>query len=369
MDFTFTDEQQMLRDSVSAFLNRSYDFDARQKIVKGSEGWSRDVWSQLAELGLLALPVPEEAGGLGGGPVELVAIAEPFGAHLLAEPYAANALMVAPLLAAAEGNDMASDWLEKVVSGEALGALAYEEGHGTADPSHILTKAERRGEGFVINGEKRLVIGGRDADLLLVVALLDEQPAVFTVAPSADGVTLTDYATIDGRRAANIRFDAVELPGDALLLDNASQALQSMLDLAMLGLCAESVGAMGALMKQTAEYAMTRKQFGVPIATFQAVAHRLADMKIAYSKARATLLYIAALMEGGRETRRDMAILKGQTGKLGRMVGEAAIQTHGGVGMTDELSVGHLHKRILANDAMLGGSEYHLRVLGNLAAA
>ena len=187
-------------------------------------------------------------------------------------------------------------------------------------------------------------------------------------------VRLKDITAVRGPRESRVVGYGlvVGLQGTGDSLRNSvftEQSLQSMLDLAMLGLCAESVGAMGALMKQTAEYAMTRKQFGVPIATFHAVAHRLADMKIAYSKARATLLYTAALMESGRETRRDMAILKGQTGKLGRMVGEAAIQAHGGVGMTDELSIGHLHKRILANDAMLGGSEYHLRVLGNLAAA
>ncbi len=368
MDFNFTDEQRMLRDSVSNFLVRHYDFDSRQKIVRSDAGWSREIWQQLAELGLLALPVAEDAGGLGGSAVDLIAIAEPFGAHLLAEPYCANALLVAPLLAHAQ-NAGAGDWLEKIMAGEALGAFAYEEGHGTPDLSQIGCIAVRDGDGFTVTGEKRLVTGGGEADILLVVAQLDGRPCVLLAQPDAAGITITEYPTIDGRRAANIVFDGAQLAADALLIADAEDKVRAAIDMAMLALCAECVGAMGGLMRQTAEYAATRKQFGVPIGTFQSVAHRIADMKMAYTRARATLLYTAALLEAGRATRRDMAILKGQIGKLGRQVGESAIQTHGGVGMTDELSIGHLHKRILANDALFGAGEYHLRVLGNLAAA
>jgi alkylation response protein AidB-like acyl-CoA dehydrogenase len=362
MDFTFTGEQQMLRDSVSSFLQRGYDFDARNRIVRSGDGWSREVWNQLAEIGLLALPVAEEAGGLGGAAPDLVAIAEPFGAHLLAEPFLATALLAAPLLArTGDGR------LDELMGGTAIAALAYEEGHGTADPSQIAMTARREGGGFVLDGEKRMVLGGGDADLLLVVARLEGRLALFALDPAQDGVTLTGYQTIDGRRAANVLFEAVILPSAALLSSDIEPALRQVLDTAILALCAESVGAMGELLARTADYAATRKQFGVPIVTFQAVAHRLADMKIAYSKARATLLYTAALMEAGHASQRDMAILKGQTGKLGRQVGESAIQTHGGVGMTDELAVSHLHKRILANDALLGGSEYHLRKVGSLS--
>ncbi|MBX7539784.1 acyl-CoA dehydrogenase family protein [Qipengyuania sphaerica] len=365
MDFSFTDEQQMLRDSVSSFLQRSYDFDARSKIVRSAEGWSRAIWEQIAEIGLLALPVAEDAGGLGGTAPDLVAVAEPFGAHLLAEPFIAT-LLAAPLLASVE-----DERLEGIMEGSKLAALAYEEGHGTADPSHIAMTAHRDGERFMLDGEKRMVLAGGDADLLLVVARLEDRLedrlALFSLSPDSDGITIKGYQTIDGRRAANIRFSGVQVEKDDLLANDIEDALRKALDTAILALCAESVGAMGELLSRTAEYASTRKQFGVPIATFQAVAHRLADMKIAYTKARATLLYTAALMEAGHATERDMAILKGQTGKLGREVGEAAIQTHGGVGMTDELAVSHLHKRILANDALLGSSEYHLRKVGNLS--
>lgn len=368
MDFTFSDEQQMLRDSVSAYLLKNYDFDRRNAIVRSDAGWSREVWQQFAELGLLALPFAEDRGGLGGSMADLVAIAEPFGAHLLAEPYLASILLGGAALAQAGDGCEAGGWPGKVVAGEATAALAYEEGPGTPDPAMVSLAIGRSGAGATLDGEKRMVLGGGDADVLVVVGRREDgKLALVAVDPAAHGVAITPYATLDGRRAANIRFDNVAVATDAVLLEDAEEALRSILDRAILALCAESVGAMGALLRQTAEYAGTRKQFGVPIGSFQVVAHRLADMKIAYTKARATLLYTTALLDAGRATQKDIAILKGQTGKLGRALGEAAIQTHGGVGMTDELSVSHLHKRILASDALLGNAEYHLRKVGVLA--
>ena len=371
MDFTFSDEQQMLRDSVSAYLLKNYDFDKRRAIVGSDDGWSREAWAQFAELGLLALPFDEDSGGLGGGMAELVAIAEPFGAHLLAEPYLASVMLGGAALATGE-SDASSQWLEKVMGGEAIAALACEEGNGTPDPSLVAMRAERADGRLSLSGEKRMVLAGGDADVLVVVARTsgeagdDDGLALLLVDPAAPGVSITGYTTIDGRRAANVAFDNVQLGDDALVLENAASALRPILDRAILTLCAESVGAMGALLSQTGEYAMTRKQFGVPIGSFQSIAHRLADMKMAYTKARATLLYTTALLDAGQAGAKDIAILKGQVGKLGRLVGESAIQTHGGVGMTDELSISHLHKRVLANDALLGNSEYHLRKVGTL---
>ena len=201
-----------------------------------------------------------------------------------------------------------------------------------------------------------------DAQALVVVARMGEggAPALFLVEAGVEGMEARSYPTIDGRSAANISFDGVR----AVALTGADQYLDRILANAIIVQCAEAVGAMGALVSLTSEYAMTRKQFGMPIAGFQAVAHRLADMKIAYNKARATLLYTAALAESGATGTRDIAILKGQTGKLGRAIGEAAIQTHGGVGMTDELSVSHYHKHLLACDAMFGDYNYYFRKVG-----
>ena len=361
MDFGFTDEQGMLRDGVGKFLEKSYDFDTRQKLVRSDEPWSRSAWEQFAEFGLLALPFAEEQGGLGGSISDCVAFAELFGKHLVVEPYV-SAVMLAGGALAADGGEMAQGWLEKLVAGEAMLAFAYEEGHGTAAPDLVTMVAEPQGDGFALTGEKRLVLAGAEADALVVVARrgTDGPVSLFLVEQDAGGIEARSYTTIDGRSAANIRFDAVA----ARELAGAVDALDGILARAIIVQSAEAVGAMGALVAMTSEYAMTRKQFGVPIGTFQAVAHRLADMKIAYTKARATMIYTAALSESGAATARDIAILKGQVGKLGKAVGEAAIQTHGGVGMTDELSVSHYHKRLLAYDAQMGDHGYHFRVIG-----
>lgn len=362
MDFSFTEEQQMLRDALGRYLEKSYDFDARQKVVRGEAPWSSDAWAQYAEFGLLMLPFSEEKGGLGGSISDCVAVSELLGKHLTVEPWSHTILLAGAALEASEG-DLASSWLEQLIGGDAIVAFAYEEGAGTPSPDQIAMSATSEGDKFRLSGEKRLVIAGCEADAIVVIAREGEGGplGMFLVESGAAGLDTRSYLTIDGMSAANLRFNgvsAVRLRGDA------SEEIWRIVASAMTVQCAESVGAMGALLALTGEYASTRKQFGVPIASFQAVAHRLADMKIAYTKARATTIYTTALVESGRATRRDISIMKGQVGKLGRALGEAAIQTHGGVGMTDELSVSHYHKRILALDAQLGSSEYHLRTLG-----
>jgi len=360
MDFNYTDEQQMLRDSIGKYLEKSYDFDRRQKLVRSDAAWSEEAWQQFAELGLLALPFAEEQGGLGGSISDCVAFAELFGKHLVIEPYT-SAVMLAGAALAASAHPAARDLLGKVMGGEAVVAFAFEEGNGTPSPAHIAMTAVAEGAGPVLSGVKRLVVAGAEAQALVVAARSEEgAPALFLVEGGAAGLEMRAYRTIDGRSAADIRFEAVK----ATALDLPAQALDDILARAIIVQCAEAVGAMGALCAITADYAMTRKQFGVPIATFQAVAHRLADMKIAYSKAHASLLYTTALAQSGAATQRDIAILKAQTGKLGRAIGEAAIQTHGGVGTTDELSVSHYHKRLIACDTMFGDHAYHFRKIG-----
>ena len=361
MDFNFTEEQQMLCDSVGRFLQNDYDFDARQKLVRSDAPWSPEVWQQLAEFGLLALPFGEEQGGLGGSITDCVAIAELFGKHLMIEPYTA-AIMLAGAALATSSDAAVRSLLETLIAGEAVVAFAYEEGHGTPASELVTLVAQTGGAGYTLSGEKRLVVAGAHAQALVVVARKGEGGplALFLVEGGSEGLEARAYATIDGRSAANIRFDSVP----AVELVGADQALDRILAHAIIVQCAEAVGAMGALLAITAEYAMTRKQFGAAIGTFQAVAHRLADMKVAYSKARATLIYTTALAESGAAGPRDIAILKAQTGKLGRAIGEAAIQTHGGVGTTDELSVSHYHKRLLACDAMFGDHNFHFRKVG-----
>lgn len=357
MDFSFTDEQQMLRDGVARYLEKDYHFDARQKVVRGEAPWSAEAWRQYAEFGLLALPIAEDAGGLGGSISDCVAVAELFGKHLVVEPYLGSVMLAGAALAASE---IGRDRLGRIMAGEAIAAFAFEEGKGTPSLDHIAMVASADGDGFTVSGEKRLVLAGQQADVLVVAARNGEKGPVGLFLVEKDGVTATDFITIDGCSAAHLAFGSAP----ATLLTDDRAIIDSILSHAVIVQCAEAVGAMQALLAITADYAMTRKQFGTPIGAFQVVAHRLADMKIACTKARATLLYTTALAEAGQVGPRELATLKGQTGKLGRMVGEAAIQTHGGVGMTDELSVSHYHKRLLTLDARFGSHEYHLRTLG-----
>ncbi|MEL6737852.1 MAG: acyl-CoA dehydrogenase [Pseudomonadota bacterium] len=368
MDFAFSQEQDMLRESVSRYLEKNYDFDTRQALVRSDDAWSDEVWNQFAELGLLALPFSEDNGGLGGSIADCVAFAASFGKHLVVEPYA-YAIMLAGAALEASDNDSAGEWIEKLASGTSIVAFAYEEGAGTSTPDMIRTTATPDGDGFTITGEKRLVIAGAQADAIIVVARVGERGPVglFMVDKEAPGVSITSYDTIDGRSAAKIGFKDVKVDASGVLLKDASSALEGILVGAIIVQSAEAVGAMEALLATTTEYAMTRKQFDKPIIMFQAVAHRLSDMKIAYTKALSTLTFTTALANSGAATLRDIAVLKGQLGVLGRSIGEAAIQTHGGVGMTDELNVSHYHKRLLAYDAQLGDHAYHLRTIGKAA--
>ncbi|GAB2827925.1 acyl-CoA dehydrogenase family protein [Actinocorallia aurea] len=370
MDFTFTDEQTMLRESVGRYLAKNYAFEARQALVASERPHSDEAWQAFADFGLLALPFPEAVDGLGGSIVDVVSVGELFGEYLVVEPYVSSVLLAGRALAEAGDHPQAKQWLGRIMAGEALAAFAHEEGAGTADPSLVALRATASDGGYRLDGEKRLVLGGANADVLVVTARVAGGPggseglALLVVEPGAPGIRITPFKTIDGRSAAHLAFDGVEVPADGCLSTDAHGVIDRTLADAVIALSAEAVGAMTVLLRQTADYAVTRRQFGVPIGTFQTVAHRLADMKIAHTKARATLLYTAALAESGRVTRREVSILKAQVARLGRTLGEAAIQTHGGIGMTDELAIGHYVKRILAVDALFGNADYHYRVVG-----
>lgn len=370
MDFTFTDDQATLRDSVERHLARNYSFDVRQAHVRSSDPLSVGVWKGFSDLGLLELPFPESVGGLGGSIVDLVAISEPFGENLLVEPYLPSILLAGRALAAAPEQPVAGQWLGRLMSGEALGALAHEEGRGTAELSQVGTRCRPAGEGYRLDGHKRLVLSGADADVLVVTARETGEPGdpaglvLLAVEAGTEGVQVTPFRTVDGRRAAHIDFNSVKVPVDHVVSRDPHAALSVTLRDAVIVLAAEAVGAMSVLLRSTSEYATTRHQFGAPLASFQAVAHRLADMKIAHTKARATLMYTAALAEADIAAPRDISLLKAQVGRLGRAMGEAAVQLHGGVGTTDELAIGHYLKRLLTIDALFGDSDFHLRSVG-----
>jgi alkylation response protein AidB-like acyl-CoA dehydrogenase len=366
MDFDFTEEQTLLRQSLAGYLEKNYSFEQRQAIVRSDRPFSADVWAALGEFGLLGLPLPEDVGGSGGSAADLVAVGEVLGEHLVVEPYLSSVVLAGRALAAVGDSSAARTWLQRIATGDALAAFAHEEGRGTPDPAQVALHCSREGDGFRLDGEKHVVLGGAEADVLVVTARLEGAggPALLVVESGAPGLRRTPFPTVDGRSAAHVVFDGVVVPAENCLAPDASAALADVLSGAVLALAAEGVGAMGALLRLTGAYAATRTQFGVAIVTFQAVAHRLADMKMACLQARATLLHTAALAEAGRATPRDLSVLKAQVGRLGRLVGEAAVQIHGGVGMTDELSIGHYLKRLLVLDALFGDSEHHYRLVG-----
>lgn len=361
MDLTFSSEQEMLADSVGRYLEQERDLRARQAQLADGVTVSEKIWHHLADQGLLALPRSEAVGGLGGSIVDVVAIAMRFGAALLTEPYLATVILAGAALEAACGDD-APAILGRIASGETIVAFGHEEAVSGVAVGDLSTVASDVDGGYVLNGRKPVVLGGGDAELLIVSVLYEGSPGLFLVDPAAAGVTIESFVTIDGRGAARVTLDAAAA---TLLMLDAGDVIDDIVRDATIYLAAETVGAMDTLFEMTATYAMTRKQFGTPIASFQTVAHRLADMKIALTKARASLIYVTALREADRVTARDISQLKAQTGRLGRSLAEAAVQTHGGVGMTDELAVGHLLKRVLANDALFGDAELHLRRLGS----
>jgi len=375
MDLNFTDEQIMLRDNIDKYLSRNGDFDARQSIVSGEQSFNPQIWRDWAEMGLFALPFSQEQGGLGGTIVDSVAICEIFGKHIAIEPYISSIILGGGALALARDDGPLHSHLEAIISGAEIAAFAHEEGKGTAHSAMTAMAATLTDDTVTLNGEKRYVLGAQDADIMAVTARTSGQPGeeegltLMALDPRQEGVSMQGFDTVDGRRAAHVRFHNVAVPDDQILGQPgmAYPMIERLIVQAILTLSAEAVGAMGALMSITSTYGETRKQFGTPIASFQAVKHRLADMYIAHQKARATLLYTSALVEAGTHDPKDISVLKGQIGKLGRAVGEAAVQTHGGVGMTDELNVGHYFKRLLAIDAMFGNAAYHLRNVGRAA--
>ncbi|HVX69429.1 MAG TPA: acyl-CoA dehydrogenase family protein [Mycobacteriales bacterium] len=364
MDLNFTDEQRLLADSTTRFLEQTRDFHARRAQLAEGVTLSSAVWGHLAGQGLLALPRSEAAGGPGGSIVDLVAIAMRFGASLLTEPYLATVVLAGAALEAA-GGDEARTLLTRIATGEAVVGFAHEEAVSGAPVGQIETTAIGKHGGYVLSGLKPFVLAGGDAEELVVSARHDDGIALFLVDAATAGIMIEKFVTVDGRGAGRVRFDDVHVPQAALLARDATSLIDDVVADALLYLAAESVGAMDALFRMTSSYAATRQQFGVPIGSFQTIAHRLADMKIALTKAHASLIYVTALREAGQAGPADLSVLKAQTGRLGRTLAEAAVQTHGGVGMTDELAVGHLLKRILANDSLFGDAELHLRLLGS----
>jgi len=354
MDFEFSEDQQALRDAVQRWVDGDYSFEQRRKIVREG-GFSRAAWDGIAGLGLLGLAVPEEHGGSGLGPVEAMVVMEELGRGIVMEPFA-QAGLIAPAVLAHAPVEMQAQWLPKIAGGEALIVLAHQE----RGARYALDKIECRFEGGKLMGAKSLVPAGDVADAFIVPAMSAEGIVLCLVQRSAKGVSTRAYSLQDGSRAAEVSLAAT--PAELIVsADQGLAVLERAVDIGIAALCAEAVGAMDKLVLLTAEYLNTRKQFGVVIASFQALRHRMADVKMQLELARSMSYYATLKLNSpAPERRRALSQAKLQLGQSMRFVGQQCTQLHGGIGVTDEYIGSHYFKRLTTMEMQFGDSLHHL---------
>ena len=377
MDFNFTEEQTMIRDSLARLIKDQYDFDTRRKVVASKEGWRPKMWAQFAELGLLAAPFSEEDGGLGGGPIDAMVVMEEFGKGLVVEPFLQTVVVGGGFLKRAAAGQKA-EHLAPMIAGERVFAFAYAEPKGRYNLADLETTAKKDGAGWTISGHKAVVVGAPWASHLIVTARTAGGRrdtggiGVFIVARDAKGVTTRDYPTVDGRRASEVHFDNVAVGADAVIGDaeNGLPLIERVTDEAIAALCAEACGAMKVAQTMTVEYSRQRKQFGTPIGKFQVLQHKMVDMFMEAEQS-VSMTYMATLkLDEDDVTRKKAAsAAKVRIGQAGRFVGQNAIQIHGGNGMTDEYAIGHYFKRLTIIDSELGNVDHHLKRYTDLSAA
>lgn len=366
MDIQFTEEQELLRSSVQRMLRDQYSFEARRKIVASEDGWSRRQWGAFAELGLLAAPFSEESGGLGGGPLSTMIVAQEFGRHLVVEPYVETVVLAGGLIEHAGTKEQKQAFIPDIIAGQKIWALAWTEKISRFDLANVATTARREGDDYMLSGEKTAVIAAPWADYLIVSARTkgtrDDRGGVslFVVDARAANLDLRSFKTIDGRRAAEITFRDVR--GELLGSEGEGVALlEACRDRAIGALCAEAVGAMAELNSATLEYSKARKQFGVTIGSFQVLQHRMVDMFIAHQEALSLMQHLnLSLGVGESGISRLASGAKSKVGYAGKFIADQAVQLHGGMGMTDELNVGHYFKRISSINIQFGDPAHHL---------
>ena len=374
MDFDLTDEQRLLKESVDRLVADRYGFEDRRRYAQEPEGFSRALWEQYAELGLLGLPFAEEHGGFGGGAVETMIVMEAFGRALALEPYLATVILGGGFLRHGASEAQRAELIPRIAAGELTLAFAHTERQSRHDLFDVLTTAKRDGSGYVLEGEKGVVVHGDSAQTLVVTARTAGATARPPTASRSSSSTRTPPGCRGGatrrrtgsaprrsrsRMSASAQEAVIGPPDDALPL------VERVVDEAIAALCAEAVGAMGEMHRLTIEYLKTRKQFGVPIGSFQALQHRGADMFVALEQARSMAMFatMMAQEDNAAERRKAASAAKVQIGRSGRFIGQQAVQLHGGVGMTMEFSVGHYFKRVTMIDTLFGDADHHLALV------
>lgn len=362
MDFSLSEFQGMLADSVGKFVDNEYSFARRMANADSSTGYGEDTWASFCELGWTALPFPEADGGLDGGPLETMLLMQQFGRGLVVEPYLANIVLAGGVLCRAANAAQKARWLQPIIAGDLQAALAIAEPQNRYDHAAVETRAVRDGDTWVIDGKKSVVFNGGNADLFVIPAESDGI-SLFAVASDTPGIDVQRYRTVDGSTAADITLSGVRVD-DGALLGAAGEGLatfDAVIDDAILAVAAEAVGIMQALTDKTVEYCKNRVQFGVPIGSFQALQHRMVDMLTASEQSYSLLLWATmACADRTDEAKRAVSAIKYQVGTAGKLVGQEAIQLHGGMGMSWEVDVGHYFKRLTVIGQILGNADWHL---------
>jgi pimeloyl-CoA dehydrogenase small subunit len=368
MDFSFTDEQSMLRDTVASYLADNYSFDQRRAVVSKEPGWNPVVWKAFAEeLGILGAPFAEDLGGLGGGAIENMVVMEEFGKALVVEPYLQTVVVAGGFLKHS-GHPQAAELIGRIIAGEAIFAFAQAEPQSRYNLADVATTAKKEGGGWVLNGHKAVVVGAPFANHLIVTARTagGQRDAhgisSFIVPKSAPGVTARDYPTVDGARASEVFLENVKVGAEALIGPEGQglPLIEKVVDEAIAATCAEACGVLRRLHEGTVEYTRQRKQFGVPISSFQVLQHRMVDMFIQLEQS-VSMTYMANIkLADDAERAKAVAAAKVQIGKACKFVGQNAIQLHGGMGMTDEMAIGHYFKRATLIESAFGNTDHHL---------
>ena len=376
MNFDYNEEQHLLAESIRRFVAKDYDFDARKKIIASQDGYSRDVWATFAEIGLLGLPFAPDFGGFGGSAVEMMSVMEAIGDALIVEPYLSTVGLGAQFVARAGTAAQKERILPAVVAGQLKLAVAQTEPGARYNLARVSVRATKRNGGYVIDGDKCVVSDGPCADQLVVSArtaggTTDAQGiSLFLVEANVQSVALNSYQTLDGRRAADISFKGVTVPADALI-GNEGEALtliEHVTDYATALLCAEAIGAIKYANDATLEYLKTRRQFGVPLGTFQALQHRMVDMVISYEQAKSMASLACASVDSVHDSAERKQIVSAAKIKIAdacRHISQEAIQLHGGIGMSDELKVSHTFRRLTMIAQQFGDAEHHLERFAN----
>ena len=369
MDFSISEEQSMLVDSVSKFIENDYDFERRQKIAASESGFSMKLWQTYAELGWTAVPFAEVDGGLGGGPVELMLMMEQFGHGLIVEPYLANVVLAGGVLRRLASAEQKARWLAPMIEGNLQTALAFAEPQARFNIADIRTSAKTNGDGFVLNGDKNFVLNGGSAEMLIIPARISGEQTdesgitLFAIPADSPGLQRRSYATVDAQQVADISLRDVTADSAAILgtAGDGYATLRDVIDEATLAVCAEAVGIMRTMHDKTVEYSKNRVQFGVPIGSFQALQHRMVETLMACEQSRSLLMW-AVMLNAADNVRRRQAVsaIKYQIGTAGIQTARESVQIHGGMGVTWELDIAHYFKRLTAIDLLFGNGDFHL---------